>query len=182
MDSALAWVGQVAEWFGRFIPRREVLDTTQGAIKFVRGNEPKYCGPGIHWWWPWSTKWEPFPMVRQTNSIETQTLESSDGKAFMVNGMLTYEVTDLVKLMTTVHMPETAIIEIATSVMNDVLCKMPWGKNQEEQQRGTLKTKLKNAAQNELEEYGVKVIRFKVNSLVRCRVLKMSQSTASEER
>lgn len=182
MDSALAWVGQVAEWFGKFIPRREVLDTTEGAIKFVRGNEPVYCGPGIWWWWPWSTKWEPFPMVRQTNSVEMQTLESSDGKTFLVNGMLTYEVNDLIKLMTTVHMPEVAIVEIATAAMNDVLCKLTWAKIQEEQQKGTLKTKLKNAAQNELDEYGVKVIRFKVNSLARCRVYKVSQSTASEDR
>lgn len=182
MESALAWIGQVAEWFGQFIPRRVVLDTTEGAIKFVNGKDPVYCGPGKHWWWPWTSKFESFPIVRQTDNIETQTLETSDSRTFLVNGTITYSVNDLLKLMTTVHSPVTAIAEISTSALNDVLCKMTWAEIEDEQRKGTLKTKLKVAAQRELADYGVTVIRLKINSLARCRVLKISQSNASEER
>lgn len=182
VESALAWIGQVAEWFGQFIPRRVVLDTTEGAVKWVNGSDPIYCGPGKHWWWPWTTKWSVFPTVRQTVSIETQTLESLDGKTFIVSGTLTYAVTDLLKLLTTTHDADTAIAEIASTVLSDILPSMTWDDLYKEQRRGTIKTKLKNGAARELEVYGVDVLRFKINSLARCRVLKVSQSTASEER
>lgn len=183
MESALAWIGQVAEWVGQFIPRRIVLDTTEAAVKTVAGHDPVLCPPGTTpWWWPWTSKIEIFPIARQTDTIETQTLESSDGKTFMVNGTLTYRVNDLLKLLTSVHSAVTAINEMAISSMNDVLCKMTWDQIQDEQRKGTLKTKLKNAAANELSQYGIDVIRFKLNSLARCWVLKVSQSTASEER
>jgi len=182
MESALAWIGQIAEWVGQFIPRRVVLDTTEGAVKWVNGNDPIFCGPGKHWWWPWTTKWSVFPTVRQTVSIETQTLESLDGKSFIASGTLTYSVTNLLTLLTTVHDADTAVMEIASTTLGDVLPSLTWADLYDQQRRGTLKTKIKNGAQNELTEYGVKVIRFKLNSLVRCRVLKISQSTASEER
>lgn len=181
MDAALAWVGQVAEWFGRFIPRREILDTTECAIKFKRGKNPVLCGPGIHWWWPWQSTWVAYPVARQSDRLETQTIESMDGKTFIASGTLTYAVDDLMKLLPLTHSAMTTVVEIASTAMHDVLCNMDWEKLQSAQRRGTLKTQLKNAAQRELEEYGVSVIRFKLNSLARCRVYRISQSTASEE-
>jgi len=183
MESALAWIGQIAEWVGQFIPRRVVLDTTEGAVHTINGKDPIYCEPGkAHWWWPWNSNFDKFPVVRQTVSIETQTLESLDGRSFIASGTLTYSVTNLLTLLTTVHDADTAVMEIASTTLGDVLPSLTWADLYDQQRRGTLKTKIKNGAQNELNEYGVKVIRFKLNSLARCRVLKISQSTASEER
>lgn len=183
MEMAFAWIGEIAAWIGQFIPRRVVLDTTEGAVKWVTDYDPKFMPPGTaFWWWPWTSKAEVFPVVRQTDSIEAQTMETKDGVTFMATGTLTYEVTDLLKLMTTVHSPVTAINEMACSAMNDTLPKMTWSEIQSGQQGGTLKTKLKGAASKELSDVGVNVIRFKLNTLARCRVLKVSQSTASEER
>jgi hypothetical protein len=84
-------------------------------------------------------------------------------------------------LVPTTHSPSTAILEIAGAAMHDVMCSLLWDELQAEQRRGTLKTKLKNAAQRELTDYGVKVIRLKLNTLARCRVLKVAQSISSEE-
>jgi len=183
MDSALAWIGQIAEWVGQFIPRRVVLDTTEGAVHTVNGKDPVFCAPGkAWWWWPWNSNFDKFPVVRQTVSIETQTMVSLDNKTFIASGTLTYSVTDLLKLLTTTHDADTAVAEIASTTLSDVLPSLTWDALLAEQRKGTIKTKLKNGAQRELAEYGVEVIRFKLNSLAPCRVLKISQSTASEEK
>jgi hypothetical protein len=108
-------------------------------------------------------------------------METSDGKTFIASGTITYEIYDLMMLVTTTHSPSQSIIEIAGTVLHDVMCKPTWAELQGEQRAGTLKTKLKNAAHGELHGYGVRVIRFKLNTLARGRVLKISQSTASEE-
>jgi regulator of protease activity HflC (stomatin/prohibitin superfamily) len=181
MDSALAWIGQLAEWVGRFFPRRVILDTTEGAVKYHGGKTPVVCGPGIHWYWPWRSTWMPYPTARQTDRLETQTMESKDGKTFIVSAMVTYGVTDIIALVTTTHSPSTAVIDMAMAAVHDVCCEMDWTDLQNEQRKGTLKTKLKNEAQKQLKDYGVTVIKLQLNSIARARVLKISQSTASEE-
>jgi len=180
VDSALAWIGQIAAWIGQWIPRWVILDTTEGAIKYVGGSKIVVCGAGIHWYWPARSTWVPYPTARQTERLETQTMESSDGVTFLVNGTLTFEIEDLSKLVPCTHSPQTTITDLAMTVVHDVCCDLDWEDLQREQRRDTLKTKLKNAAQRQLGDYGIKVILFKLNTLARCRVLKISQSTSTE--
>lgn len=193
MTDAFAWIGQIAEWVGQWIPRRMILDTTEGAVKYTGFFLPArlrrfkddmrvtICKAGIHWYWPASSSWVPYPIARQTDRLETQTMETSDGKTFLVSGTLTYRVRDLAMLVPQNHSPVTATIDVAMTALHDVCCAMTWEALQDEQRRGTLKTKLRNAAQRDLEDIGVEVLRLKLNSLARCRVLKISQSTSSEE-
>lgn len=181
MESALAWIGQIATWIGQWIPRWTILDTTEGAIKYVGGNRVVVCGPGIHFYWPARTSLVMYPIARQTDRLESQTMESRDGKTFLVTGTMTYRVEDLALLLPYTHSPTTTTIDIAMTSIHDVCCTFDWADLQEEQRRGTLKTKLRLAAQRDLSELGIKVIMLKLNTLARCRVIKISQSTSSEE-
>lgn len=181
MDSALQWVGQIASWLGAFIPRWVILDTTEGAIHYSGGKRIIVCAAGIHWYWPVRSTFVIFPVVRQTDRCESQTIESADGKTFIASGTLTYTVENLALLVPCTHSPTTAIVDIAMAALHDVCCDMNWADLQREQRRGTLKTKLRNEAQRQLSEYGVKVIKLQLNSLAKCRVLKISQSTSTEE-
>ena len=51
MDGALAWISQIAQWVGQFIPRWEILDPTKAWVKFRKGKE---ITSGRDWviWWP----------------------------------------------------------------------------------------------------------------------------------
>lgn len=182
LDNAFAWLQSITEWLGRFIPRWMVVDTTAGAIKYVGGSQVVVCGPGIHWYWPVRTLWIEYPTARQTDRLEAQTMETSDGVTFLVSGTLTYQVDDLSKLLPVVHNAATMTIDIAMAAVHDVCCEMTWEQLRREQRHATmLKTKLKNSAQSQLGEYGIRVIKLQLNTLARCRVLKVSQSISNEE-
>jgi regulator of protease activity HflC (stomatin/prohibitin superfamily) len=181
MDSALAWIGYIADWIGKFFPRWNILDTTEGAIKYVRGSNPILCGPGIHWHWPVVTTWVVYPTARQADRLETQTMETEDGKTIIVGGILVYSISDLKALLTTTHSPATTVKDIALSAVHDVCCGMTWEQLKLEQRKGTLDTKLRNAAKKQLSDYGVEVIKLMLTSLARARVLKVSQSMSQEE-
>lgn len=181
MDSALAWIGRIAEWIGQWVPRWAILDATQGAIKYVGGKRIVVCGPGVHFWWPARTTFVEYPTARQTDRLETQTMESKDGKTFIAGGTLTYQVEDLALLVPCTHSPATAVIDIAMTALHDVLCSYDWSDLQTRQRKRTLKTELRNEAQRSLTELGVRVITLKLNTLARARVVKVSQSTSSEE-
>ncbi len=182
MDSALAWVGWIAEWVGRFIPRREILDTTEGAIKYVGGSKPVVCAAGVHWYWPWRSTFVLYPTARQTDRLETQTMETEDGITFIVSGAITYQVDDLMALVTTTHSPTTAIVDLALLAVHDVCSDYTWSDLKAAQRKGRgLPTKLRNEAQSLLSAYGVKVLQLRLTTLARCRVFKVSQSTSTEE-
>lgn len=197
MDSALAWIGQIASWVGQWIPRRPTLDTTEGAIKYEGFILPRawrvrwggfdgdmrvhVCGPGMHWWWPATSKWTEYPTARQSDRLESQVLTSSDDKTFLLSGTITYQVDDLAKLVPVTHSPMRNTLEIAVTAIAKVCCKMDWATLAKENREGTLETKLKNMAQKELSEYGITVIRLRLNTLARCRVVKVAQSISNEE-
>lgn len=180
MEAALAWIGQIAAWIGQWIPRWEILDVTQGGIKFVGGKKIVECGPGVHFWWPARSKFLTFVVVRQTDQLESQVMESTDGVTFMVGGTLTYSIENLRALVTTTHSMFHAIQDMTQAALHDVVCDMTWLELQQEQRKGTIKTKLRKAAQEQLKTYGVKVEKLQLNSLARCRVYKVSQSTSVE--
>lgn len=182
MDSALAWIGQIAEWLGRFFPRWVVLDTTEGMIKFVRGSRIVVCDPGgVYWWWPATTTVTQYPMARQAETLQTQTIVTTDDKTIIVGGMIIYSVHDLKALITTTFNAETTIKDIALTAVHDVCCQMSWDELKAEQRKSTLDTKLKNAAQKALKDYGVTVIKVMLVDLAPSRVVRLSlgESNAS---
>lgn len=181
MDSALAWVGQIAAWVGQWIPRWIILDTTEGAVKFRGGKTPIECGPGVHFYWPARTKIQEYPTARQGERLQSQTMVTADGRTIVVGGMLVYSVTEILKLVATTFDPQGTVKDIALTAVHDVCCRMDWQTLQTEQQRSTLDTKLKNAAQKQLTDYGVKVEKLMLTDLAPCRVLRLSQAVSQED-
>lgn len=176
MEGAFAWIGQIIEWFGKFLPRWVILDTTEGAVKFVKGKHPKALGPGIHWYWPVCTTLQEYPTARQADNLRTQTIVTRDDRVVAVGGMLVYDVVDIQKLLAYTHNAATTVTDIALTAVHDVCCQMSWEELKDEQRRGTLDTKLKNTTQRALNEYGVRVIKTMLTDLAPCRVLKLMAS------
>jgi regulator of protease activity HflC (stomatin/prohibitin superfamily) len=175
MEGAFAWLSQLVEWFGRFVPRLSILDTTENAVKYVRGKRPVALGPGLHVWWPLVTTWVPYPVARQADELRTQTIVTTDDKVIVVGGLLVYEVIDIVKLVAYTHSPSGAVTDIALTAVHDTCCQLSWSELKDEQRRGTLDTKLKNSAQKALGDYGVRVMKLMLTDLAPCRVLKLMQ-------
>lgn len=181
MNEAFAWLGQVVEWIGRFVPRWEVLDLTQGAVKFVGGKKAVPLGPGIHWYWPVMTKLFIYPTARQADDLRSQTMVTTDDKVIVVGGMIVYEVEDIEKLLAHTYHASQAVKDLSLTVIHDVCCQMSWEELKQGQRKGTLDTRLRNAAKEALEPYGVRVIKAMLTDLAPAEVIKILQSTSRDE-
>lgn len=181
IDQAFGWVGQLVEWFGQFFPRWIILDTTEGAVKFRKGHDPVSLGSGIHWYWPATTKLTEYPTAFQADRLQAQTIVTTDDRTIIVAGMISYEVVDILPLVAHTHSAITTIKNLALTAVHDVCCKMSWEELKAEQRKGTLDTKLRNAAKKMLEPVGVKVEDLVLVDLAPARVLKLLQSTSQEE-
>jgi len=197
MDSAFAWLGQLIDWIGRFVPRFVLLDSTQGAVKFEGfflprklriffrgyGGEMRttFCGPGMHWYWPPTTSFQEYPTAFQTDNLPSQTMETMDDIAITVGGMVTYTVPDLTQLLTQTHSAIKMVQVLTLTAIHDVCCRMTWEDLKKEQRRGTLDTKLRNAAQKLLTPFGVKVEECSLTDMAKTRVYRLIQSTQQDE-
>jgi regulator of protease activity HflC (stomatin/prohibitin superfamily) len=150
-------------------------------VKFKHGNQPVRCSPGIHWYWPWTTTFESYPTARQADRLQAQTIVTTDDRVIAVSGVVVYRVDDVMPLLTENYQASTTIKDICLTAVHEVVCKMTWEELKTEQRKGTLDTKLKNAAKDALFEYGVRVIKLMLIDLAPCRVLKLIQSTSTEE-
>lgn len=193
MDSALAWIGQIAQWVGSFFPRWTTLDMTQGAVKtegfFLPPRFRKFkapvritpCGPGIHWWWPATTKWEDYPVAFQTDNLPSQTIETVDGEGITVGGMISYRVSDIGLLLTQCHSPVMVMRTVTLPAIHAVVCKMTWSELKEAQRRGTIVTKLRNESKKRLAEFGIDVDSVELTDMVRVRAFRLIQSTQNDD-
>ena len=165
MESALAWIGQIAEWVGKFIPRWEIVDTVHGAIKFVKGSRVVRLGPGIHWYWPVVTDFHVYPVARQGVDLRAQVFVTEDDQSVAVGGLIVYEIEDIERILAHTYDPEETIHDITLSAIHDVCCQMSWPELKSEQRRGTLDTKLRNEAKKGLTDYGVKVLKVTLTDM-----------------
>jgi regulator of protease activity HflC (stomatin/prohibitin superfamily) len=196
MDAAFGWLSALIEWFGKFFPRWILLDSTEGAVKFAGYFMPRTfrlkfkgfdgdmkvtaLGPGLHWYWPASTAIVPYPTAFQTDNLPSQTMETEDGVAIAVGGMVSYTVTDVARLLTQTHSAIKLVQVMTLAAIHNVCSKMTWEQLKSENRKSTLDTKLRHAAQKSLESFGVKIEGCELTDLSRTRVYRLIQSTQSD--
>lgn len=178
--NALDWIGQIADWIGRFIPRWEIVETTHGAVKFVKGARVVALGPGVHWFWPITTEFVSYPVARQAVNLRSQTLCSTDNKSIVVGGMVAYEITDIEAIVARTYEPDDTIREIALSAIHDVCCQKSWSELQAAERSGALNRELRREVAKELDQFGVKVLKARLTDLALCRVIKLMTSVSKD--
>lgn len=178
--NALDWIGQIADWLGRFIPRWVIVETTHGAVKFVKGAQVVALGPGVHWFWPITTEFVAYPTARQATDLRAQTLCTTDDRSIVVGGMVVYEITDIEAIVARTYEPDDTIRDIALSAIHDVCCQKSWAELKDAQRKGDLDKELKREVAKELSRFGVKVLKTTLTDLAPCKVLKLMTSVSKD--
>lgn len=192
MDAALGWIGQIFQWLAQWIPRWLVLSATEGGVKYEGFFLPPFLrkfkgdiritklGPGLVWYWPATSKLDTSSVVFQVDHLPAQSFETSDGVPITVGGIVSYRVTDIEKLLVGAHSPYHVVQLAAMNAIHDVISKMTVDTLKAEQAKGTLKTKLRNAVQKDVTEFGVKIEECSLTDMTKARALRLIQSTPLE--
>lgn len=180
MEGALAWISEIARWFGQFVPRWTIVDTTHGAVKFVRGSNVVTLSPGWHLWWPLTTNLVVYPTARQATDLRGQVLATFDDHTILVGGLIVYEIADIEAIVARTYDPEDTIKDIALSAVHDVCCQRTWEELKQEQRTGKLDRELRREAKKGLESYGVRVLKMTLTDLAPCRVFKLATNTSKD--
>jgi regulator of protease activity HflC (stomatin/prohibitin superfamily) len=179
MENAFMWLRDIADWLGMFVPRRVIVDSTHGWVKFVKGGKIITGGPQIVMFWPVTTNLHTYPTARQAVSLPSQVITTKDGQTVAIGGLLVYDIADLEKILAHTYDPEETIKDIAASSLHDVCCRETWDDLRGGQGR-QLDTKLKNEAKKDLDDYGVRVIKFTLTTMALATVTRVIRSTFPE--
>lgn len=184
MESALAWIGHLADWIGRFFPRLKIVPTTHGWVKFVRGSKVVSGKAGLVWYWPLVTELKIYPTARASINLKAQTLTTSepDPATILVEAMIVYAIEDIEKIAAYTWEPDETIADISISGVHEVISALSWDDIRQQSQRqprargSVLDSKLKAELVSMLADYGVKVITVTLTNLAKCRVIKLVNS------
>jgi regulator of protease activity HflC (stomatin/prohibitin superfamily) len=192
MDSALAWIGQIAAWIGQWFPRWMIVERNAEALKtegfflpakwrrYKENSRIEVCRAGLHWWWPATTTFDVYPTAFQTDNLPSQTVETSDGISVTVGGMVSYRVHDLAKLIPNCYSPVKAIQTMTLPAIHQVVCRLTWAELSEMQRKRTLGTKLRKETEKGLQDFGIEVDSVELTDLVRTPAFRLIQSTQTD--
>lgn len=194
MSDAFAWLGQIVEWFGRWIPRVLILGSPEGGVKYgtlrlrdlIRFRwdpsvKPVVLHPGLHVYWPIVTEFTPWVVARQSLNLTTQTITTKDGKVIAIGAVLTFRVRNVLKLVAYTHDPDVTIRAVAAGVVQRVCSQAEWGELQTAKDDGVLDRYLMRALTKALRRrFGVQVLDATLTDFAPARVIKVIQSTSSD--
>ena len=184
MSSAFAWLGQIIEWFGQFIPRWVLLDSTQEAVKFTHEfyvDRWKIHGrlrvtrleKGGHVYWPLMSRINTVPVVRDTMDLEGQVITLKGGKPVLVSGMVRFAIFDIERAVANTSDIFNCVRDEAMCAIHDTLENYTW---EEAHAAGKeLAVAMTKTAQKELTRYGVRVQKIGIKDLAQTKVYKIVQ-------
>ena len=171
MDSAFAWVGEIAGWIGQFVPTWTLVRATEGAVKFLPGGETKVLGPGIHWYWPVTTEVETAPVVRQVLDTQPQTIMTQDHEPVYVAGLVVYTIVDLHKFMVENYDAEDNLDDLVQTAIRKTIVNRDFLTIQKA--RADVDNRLTSDVQKVLMDFGIEVEAARITDFSRARVTNM---------
>jgi regulator of protease activity HflC (stomatin/prohibitin superfamily) len=176
LELLAGFVEQITAW----LPRPFLVNVTERGVRFRRGQDPTVVDPGLRCKVPISSTVEVVSLLRDTSEFPPVTLTTKDGITVALGIVIVWAIDDPLKAVTTTDDLVAMVGDVGESLLPEIVLAMTWeevlaaaaNRNGRE---WSLNRRLAADAQRLLDEYGVRVISARVNSLARARVLRLIQ-------
>lgn len=160
------WVGNLVDWTLSWFPRMIVLPSDEVAVKQVAGNAPVRLDPGIHWIIPAITDVTGVHTSTCVMGIRSLALETQDGIALQVGGVLVYRVIDPVAYITKNYEAEDSLHEVAMAGFREAVQCSTWEELTDENET-TFDQILPARVSDAVSRFGIEVLSVQPTDLVR---------------
>lgn len=172
IESALGWIGDLAQFLGSWLPHLVVVQSSHMAVKYRNGWEPVLLSPGRHVYWPVMSPIETCAVVRQTLDIPPHLIETADRVTVVASGVVEYEVDDAIQFLARTENGYDSIRNVAGAVIRQVVKESTMEEicDEDEATLGLLLLQIQEA----LTAYGVRIISVRLADCARVRALHLS--------
>ena len=166
------WITDIAHWFGDLIPEWELLEPTDGGVKFKPGGEIVKLEPGkIYWYWPATTVVRSMPVKRQTLSFN-QRLTTKDDVTISINTVIVFEVDNVIAALVETHDFEDTIEEVSQKLTVQPIMSRTFSEIRTDMaESNDMRNELARGARSLLGSYGVRVLDSYVSDFTETKVL-----------
>lgn len=175
METALAWLGQLFETLLSFIPHIKIVRPTHAGVKFRAGRYVHLMAhnngcfnSGIHFYWPILTEVEIVPIKRQTVNLVPQYISTKDDVVVGVSGIVVYEVSDVVKLLTECFDYDDTVRDFSLAAIKNIIGRKTYKEIQENTKGFDIDLTVE--LHESLDDYGIKIINATLTDFTKCRV------------
>jgi len=156
------------ESIGHLIPRIIHVEANQVCVIFTRGRA-KAMKPGLRLYWPVWSRPHVHCAVRQTFTLETQTLTTSDQKTVCARAQVILQITDPMLALVETSSVEEAVADMALNGVKSVISKTEL--SDLIQKSRAVDAAITRRVRSELKVYGVEVIRAFLSDFAPARVI-----------
>jgi regulator of protease activity HflC (stomatin/prohibitin superfamily) len=156
---AFDFINDAARWFSKFVPKWELLEPTEGAVKFRPGGRIDELPPGhIYWWWPITTQVVTIETKRQTLTFG-QRLTTKDDESVQINTVIVFTIDDVVKALVETKDFEDTVGEAAQKLTVKPIMSRTFKEIREDMSESNeMRNEVSRGARSLLSDYGVAVI------------------------
>jgi regulator of protease activity HflC (stomatin/prohibitin superfamily) len=122
----IGWLGDLVQWILSWFPRMEIIPSDELGVRQVAGAEPTEMRPGIHWYIPALTDITTCHSTTQVMGIRSLALETQDGVAVQVGGVLVYHIEDPVVYCARNYNAEDSLHEVALAAFREAVQCSTW--------------------------------------------------------
>lgn len=160
----------IKTWILDLIPRPLIVRFTHGGVRFVKGKKIRRLDPGFYFYWPFVTEVELYPTARQTTKLATQCFQDSNGFPVVIRSIIVYEVSDVVKALTTVPAIDEAVEDISLATIKNFIM----GKSIKEisDMYKKLDSELTVVCRKKLAPFGIRIVNVFLSDCTPARVIK----------
>lgn len=171
IEGAFAWLSDIMRGLLRWVPRIQIVNTTEGGVAFVRG-KPKPVMPGrMLIFWPVWTEVFYVPVNRQTIDLRSQTYLTADDKTVAISGVVVYDVPDAEKAILWSHNHDDSIRDLALASVVQRLHGMTLAQLRDE--RDALSDAIRKELRAQLRDSGINIRNFFLSDLAPCTVIRV---------
>lgn len=127
---ALAWLNDLIQWLGRWIPRLELIHPTHRGVRFGPSGRAVEVGPGLVFYWPMTHDLVQVAVTAQSIQLCGQILPLPDDTGLLPRVALCtlnlqFQVTDVVKAATSILNFHALVGNRAQALATQYWCKAP---------------------------------------------------------
>lgn len=162
-----------------WLPRPFLVNVTQRAVRFRRGQDAALVEPGFRWYTPLFSSVEVYSILQDATEFDPVVLPTSDNKPLAVGFVILWhlEPEDVVTAATSVDDLEAIVGEVGESLLPPLILAHTAAElaKRIRGDRGaiTINKKLTEDAQTLLEPYGVTVDSARINTLAPARTIRL---------
>ena len=174
MEAAFAWLGQIFDSILLLVPRIVIVRATHSGVKWRYGKNVISLGPGLHFFWPLVSEVMLTVVARQTNTPPKQILTTKDGKKVTVGIIVVYRIRNIEQAIGRINWDVDATVnDIAQAAVVSVIASRTYQEILDLIAVDGLNEFLREAAREDLHQFGVSVSQCKLIDFSNCEVLKL---------